>query len=547
MFAAATSLALLLPTPSRGEPAKEPLGAAATENDQATRAAIEMLERGGNAADAAVAAALTAGVVSPTSSGLGGGAFAMVLKPSAREPWLLDFRETAPSRLDPAPLERRPLPFEERGHLIGVPGEARGLFEVARRFGKRSWAELVAPAERRARLGYTVSPHVARMLSGKSAAQLRRDPGLAGLFFTAKGPLAAGRLIKNPKLAGTLRRLAAEGPAAIYDGAIANEIVREAQRFGSKLALDDLASYAPRERKPMHVSWEGYEIYTMPPPSGGGLLLAQSLAMLSRERLERLGFQSGAYQHTLAEVFRASIADRFRYIGDPDYTPVDLDKLLDPARLTRRFQALSRDRTHALPLLAQEEHGTHHMVVIDRAGMVVSLTTTVNRLFGAKLMLPDSGIVLNDELDDFTSAQDAKALGVVACPNLPRASARPASSMTPTIVLRDGQPVLALGGSGGMAIATNVTQVLLARLVFGLEPRAAVSAPRLFVPTWNDRTIMLADGAPPELLADLAYRGELVGTVPVDGTGVQLIARGANGWEPAADPRKFGSGLVARR
>jgi gamma-glutamyltranspeptidase/glutathione hydrolase len=542
----ATSLLVLLPAPVAGAGPGESRGAAATENEQSTRAAIEVLEHGGTAADAAVAAALTAGVVSPSSSGLGGGGFAMVLRPGEREPTVLDFREVAPSRLQAAALERRPLPAPERGHLIGTPGEARGLFELARRFGKRPWAELVAPAERRARQGYLVSPHLARMLAGNAASELAKDPGLASVFFPGKTALVAGRSIKNPKLAATLRRLAAEGPPAIYDGVIAAEIVRGANAIGSALAQDDLTNYAPRERQAMLVDWEGYQIYTMPPPSAGGLLLAETLGMLTQASLERLGFRTGSYQHVLAEVFRAAFVDRFRYIGDPDFSPADLKKLLAPQRLAERFRRLSRDRTHALPLLAQEEHGTHHMVIADREGMVVSLTTTVNRTFGVKLMLPDSGIVLNDELDDFTAAHDAEALGIAHCPNLARPGVRPVSSMTPTIVLRDGKPVLALGGSGGMAISTNVTQVLLARLAFGVRPQEAVSAPRFIIPTWNENTMMLDDSAPRELIDDLTYRGERLGKFPLDITGVQLLARGANGWEPAADPRKHGSGLTAR-
>jgi gamma-glutamyltranspeptidase/glutathione hydrolase len=532
---------LVLAVPgARALRAAEPAGAAASENPLVTRAALDVLEHGGNAADAAIAAALMAGVVSPSSSGLGGGGFALVSKPGSAEPTVLDFRERAPQAVDAAALERRPLPPEERGHLVGVPGEARGLDELRHRFGKRAWAELALPAERRARLGYPVSPHLARTLAFGSASDLRRDAGLGALFFPGGRASVAGALIKNPKLAATLRRLGAEGPRALYEGKIAAELVATARSAGGTLSAEDLLAYAVKERKPLHASFAGYELFTMPAPSAGGLLLAETLAVWSKEELTRLGYQSGAYQHALAETFRAALLDRFRAVGDPEFVAVDEKALLAPERLAKRRRALSLDRTHSLPTLAQTEHGTHHLVVADRDGMVVSLTTTVNRVFGAKLLAPDSGIVLNDQLDDFTPAKDALALGIAQSPNAPRAGARPVSSMTPTIVYRDGRPVLALGGSGGMAISTNVTQLLLGRLVFDKPLSELVQAPRFYVPTQGTSTILLEDGASPALIAELGYRGERVGKAYPVATAVQMLALSGTGWEAAADPRKFG-------
>jgi gamma-glutamyltranspeptidase/glutathione hydrolase len=526
--------------------AAEPQGAAASEHPLVTRAALDVLEHGGNAVDAAIAATLMAGVVSPSSSGLGGGGFALVSKPGAPEPTLLDFRETAPQGLDASALERRPLPANERGHLVGTPGEARGLDELSRRFGKRKWSELTAIAERRARLGYPVGQHLARTLASRFAADLRSDAGLSALFFPGGRASVAGAVIKNPKLAATLRRLGAEGPRAIYEGKIAAELVGTARSAGSALSAEDLLGYAVEERKPLRVSWAGYELYIMPAPSAGGLLLAETLGMWSREELARLGYQSGAYQHALAETFRSALLDRFRNVGDPKFVPVNEASLLVPARLAERRKALSLDRTHSLPTLAQTEHGTHHLVVADRDGMVVSLTTTVNRVFGSKLLAPDSGIVLNDQLDDFTAERDVRALGLSTNPNAARAGARPVSSMTPTIVFHDGQPVLALGGSGGMAISTNVTQLLLGRLVFDKPLSALVEAPRFYVPTQGPNTILLEDGAPPALTADLVYRGERVGKAWSVATAVQLLARSSTGWESAADPRKFGAAGTTR-
>lgn len=515
----------------------------ASEHPVATRAALEILKQGGNAADAAIAAALAAGVVAPTSSGLGGGGFAMVLRPNVSEPSILDFRETAPRGVSAEALERRPLPYEERGHLVGVPGEAAGLFELSRRFGKRSWATLATPAVRAARQGFAVGPHLARSLAGN--AELARDKSLSQLFFPQGRAALEGRVVKNLPLARTLARVAAEGPRAIYGGAIAREFVETARSAGSAIEQRDLDEYSVKERKPLHVSFAGHEVFTMPPPSAGGLLLAQTLGMLSADELSRLGYQSGAYQHLLAEAFRSAFADRFRYASDPDLTPVDTARLLAPERLAAKRRELALDRTHSLPLLAAQEHGTHHIVVADSAGMVVSLTTTVNRLFGAKLVAKQSGIVLNDELDDFTLASDAKALGIAVSPNAPRAGARPVSSMTPTIALKEGRPVLAIGGSGGMAISTNVTQLLLARLIFGKSPEELTHQQRFYIPL-KGYTIMPEASAPPALLEDLAYRGERVKTAPNFATAVQVLARDGELWQAAADPRKHGGAADSR-
>jgi len=533
------ALALAVPT-AQGRSAAAP-GAVASENLVVSQTAIEVLKRGGNAIDAAISAALSAGVASPSSSGLGGGAFAVVHRAGERTPMILDFREEAPERVDAAALERRPLPWNERGHLVGVPGEARGLWELSRRFGKLPWAELTKPAERRARLGFPVNAHLARALGSSELAQ---EPSLAALFFPKGRAALAGSLIKNPKLARTLQRLGAEGPAAIYDGVIASEIVATVASAGGTLALSDLAQYRAKERTPIKVQWEGYEIFTMPPPSAGGLLVAQTFGSLTKQELNNLGYQSGALSHWLAEHFRASLVDRFREVGDPEVVNVDVAALTEPARLAARKRRIALDRTHSLPLLSQEEHGTHHLVVTDTAGNVISLTTTVNRGFGAKLVTPQTGIVLNDQLDDFTLRRDADALGATRYPNAPRPRARPTSSMTPTIVLRDGKPVLALGGSGGMTISSNVTQLLVGRLGFSKTPEELLSAPRFFVPYRGPFTLMLEDTSAPNLREDLARRGERVSTMPPGGSAVQIIAWDGDKPSAAADPRKFGSALT---
>ncbi|MCC6900388.1 MAG: gamma-glutamyltransferase [Polyangiaceae bacterium] len=513
--------------------------AAATENEVATREALAQMRAGGNAVDAAITAALVAGVASPSSSGIGGGGFALVWVAADKKVTTLDFRETAPAAVDAAALEKRPLPPTERGKLTGVPGEVAGLFELHRRHGKRAWKDVVEPAVRLAKTGYAVNAHLASVLAA-SEKDLRVDTGLGALFFPSGKPAAVGALIKNEKLAAALTKIAAEGAAGFYQGATAADVIAAARAHGGALTQADLDAYKPVERSAVKVSWEGHDVYTMPPPSAGGLMLAQTMRLFSKAELAKHRWNSGAYQHVLAEGMRGAIADRMRFLGDPGHEKVDVEKLIAKERMAARKKTVALDRTHAIARFGLEEHGTHHLVTADAAGNVVTLTTTVNRAFGTKLTGSASGVVLNDELDDFTKRTDVEPLGMKQSPNRPRPGARPVSSMTPTLVVKDGEVVLALGGSGGTAIATNVTQLLLGRLVFGKTPAELVRAPRFYVPT-QGASILLEKGAAPSLVDDLKWRGEVVGNMAFTSTGVQMIAIDKGRKLPASDPRKHGS------
>lgn len=513
--------------------------AAATENELATREALAQMRAGGNAVDAAVTAALVAGVASPTSSGIGGGGFALVWMAADKKVTTLDFRETAPKGVDAPAFEKRPLPPAERAKLTGVPGEVAGLFELHRRHGKRSWKEVVEPAVRVAKNGFAVNPHLGAMLKG-SEKDLKADAGIGALFYPGGKPAAVGALVKNEKLSATLAKIAAEGPPGFYQGAVSADLVAAARAHGGALTQADLDAYKPVERSAIKVSWEGHDVYTMPAPSAGGMLLAQVLRLFPKAELVKHGYQSGVYQHVLAEGMRGAVADRMRYLSDPDQQKVDLDGLIGEKRLAARKKTIALDRTHAVPRFGLEEHGTHHLVTADAAGNVVSLTTTVNRVFGTKLTGSVSGVVLNDELDDFTKQKDVAPFGMKESPNRPRPGARPVSSMTPTLVVKDGQVVLALGGSGGTTIGTNVTQLLLGRLAFGKSPAELVKSPRFYIPTQGS-SILLEKGAAPSLIQDLKWRGEVVGTMPFTSSGVQMIAIENGRKLPASDPRKHGS------
>jgi gamma-glutamyltranspeptidase/glutathione hydrolase len=525
--------------------------AVASESATATRVGMEALRAGANAVDAAITVALTLGVVEPESSGIGGGGFALVWDAAQRKVTALDFRETAPRGIDPAALEDRPkTPVEKgRGRMIGVPGEVAGLLELHRRFGTRSLAEDAAPAIALAENGYYTSNHLAQLALAYHD-QLEWSRRLYTLFRPDDWCVGIGRKIKNPDLGGTLRRIAAEGRRGFYQGKVASEIVEAAQAAGSPMTDRDLSTYAPVEREPLTVGWEGYKVFTMPPPSAGGLMLAETLGMFGKADLQALGLGSGGYVHLLAETFRGAVADRMRSIGDPAFVKTDVAALTEKMRLLDRRGHIALDRTHPASRFVLKEHGTTHLVVVDGEGNVVSLTSTVNNGFGAFVSTETSGVLLNDELADFTTRAQAQPFG--ESPNVPRPLARPTSSMTPTIVLRDGLPELALGGSGGLRIATGVTEAFLARTVFGLSPMQSVSATRFHTPTDytppNGPVLELEYGASDAIVRDLRSRGETVQLVD-DYSGVHMVSfdRGPGGalhMSAAADPRKRGAAAV---
>lgn len=519
--------------------------AVATEHPAATTIALDVLKKGGNAFDAAIAATLAIGVVHPVSSGLGGGGFAMLWDAKKGAPVCLDFRETAPMGLRPSELSTRPPKEERRGVLVGVPGEVAGLFEIHKRHGKLAFSELVRGPAELADKGFAVSPHLARALGWKDSWVL----GAARYaLFAPQGKLAvAGELVKNPALAQTLRRIGAEGRAAFYQGAIAADVLASASAAKSPLAQRDLDGYQVIERKPLRVEWEGHEVLAMPPPSAGGLMLAQALRMHTKAELEKLGQGSAAYTHLLAETFRGSVADRVRYVGDPAFVKVDVDALASKERMAERKARFRADATTQADKFPVKDAGTTHLVVVDAEGNVASLTSTVNNLFGARIVT-QGGFVLNDELDDFTPPALEKRFGLQRGPNAPKGGARPTSSMSPTIVLQGGKPVLSLGGSGGTRIATGVAQVALSHLVFGTPVADAVAAPRFDVPPTGGLWLDAGTDALKELKELLVRSGEVVDDTRPNYSAVQAIsireAKGRRALEAGADPRKGGGAAV---
>ena len=502
---------------------------------------MSVLESGGSAGDAAVAGMLAAGVTQPVSSGLGGGGFALMWDAGAGRATFLDFRETAPIGLRPEDLQVRPVAASRRGLLVGVPSELAGLAAIHDRFGKVAFGELFRPAIKLAKEGFEVSPHLHRSLRW-TRHFAEHDPRAKAVFAPAGVLASRGDRLSRPALAATLERLASEGPAALYGGSLGDELVGTVQAARGRLAAVDLQGYRVQERTPLTVSWNDEQIITAPPPSAGGLLVAETLLMHRPAELKALGYGSGAYLHLLAETFRSAQDDRLRFIGDPAFIKMDVGALLAPRRLTERRGRMSIERT--LPQVSHEleESGTSQLVVRDGAGNVAVVVSSLNDMFGAEL-LSASGVVLNDQLSAFTPPRVERTLRSRVKPNRAHGGARPVASMCPTLVLDRGHPVLALGASGGTRIPTAVTQVLLAVSLFGRTPREAVGDMRIQTPFGGGLRVEPSAAEP--LLTDLRTRGEVVTRQRPDYSAVQLLQLGDDGpLSGASDPRKGGVVLL---
>jgi gamma-glutamyltranspeptidase/glutathione hydrolase len=538
--------------------------AVAADHSDATRAALDIMAAGGNAADGAVAAALVLGVVNPSASGIGGGGFALVYSAADRKVTVLDFRETAPASYTAEVLwpakKSTDAPAKDRfgwngphGGSAGVPGEPAGLELLSRKFGKRSLSDAAAPAVALAQNGFYISKHTAET-SAFFKERVQTLPSLASSFLPGGVPVATATRVRRPELAATLLRFGAEGKKSIYEGTTAQKIVDAVHASGGTMTREDLASYSVKERAPLSRTIDGRTVYTMPAPSAGGLLMLETLSMYGASRsspLVPLGFGSSAYLHTVAEAMRGAFADRARSASDPDLDPnvaKAFDAALEPAQIAARRARIDPSKTHAPVDFKTKEQGTSHVIVTDSAGNVVTLTTTVNGPFGSTIVAGDTGILLNNELEDFTSVDDAKAFGLKdGGPNRPRPRARPVSSMTPTIVLEGGVPILAVGGSGGTRIATGATQATLARLLFDLDPTACVSHPRVHT---QGPVLFVDPEIAPDVREGLRTRGETVKDEPFTGAAVQMIAWQRTPGVPvkilaAADPRK--GGMAAAR
>jgi gamma-glutamyltranspeptidase/glutathione hydrolase len=454
----------------------------AAEGDLAAKAGLAVLQRGGNAIDAAVATSLVLGVTNSAACGIGGGGFMLIYWAKTGKIYALDYRERAPLAASATMYVRNGKPNEELARTgalsVATPGELAGLSAALAHFGTMRFSQLAAPAIKIARDGFVITPHMASDIS-IVASKISNEPGFRSEFFNATGaPLRAGATTSNRKLAATLERLGDNPEKSFYQGDIAKQIVAYVKTHGGILSPRDLAEYKPQWRDPVHLAYRSYDVYTMPPPSSGGVVL-EILGMLDSSPISGLGVDSAPYLARLIEVMREGFVDRAQY-ADPAYVKVPIAHLLSPEHIAEARKRAFRHDSRS-PLTPAHDHGTSNFCIVDRDGNVVDVTTTINTIFGSKMMVPELGVILNDEMDDFTVAP-----GVPNAFKLVQASAnevapgkRPLSSMSPLIALKSGRPALVAGGSGGPTIISGVAQVTLNSLDFHLGPERAVGEPRL--------------------------------------------------------------------
>jgi gamma-glutamyltranspeptidase/glutathione hydrolase len=459
-------------------------GAVVCVNEPAAAVGLQALKNGGSAVDAAVATAFALAVTHPAAGNIGGGGYMLVL-PAGGDPVVFDFREVAPVAathdMFADPADRTP------HRRVGVPGTVRGLALAHRRFGRRKWNELVAPAVALARDGFELDAATARSLNDVLAdSDEKQFAALHATFGQKNGrPWKAGDRLVQPELADTLAEIAEQGPDAFYQGKIADRLAAEMIRGGGLITKDDLQGYQAIQRTPLRGTYRGFEILAVPPSSSGGTTLIEALNILENFELDRNRWSSSNV-HLMVEAMRRAYRDRARYLGDPDATSIPAHLLakerakelaagIDPRRATP-----STDLAGDIPLTVEAEHTTH-LSVIDADRTAVSMTYTLENSYGSRVMVPDAGFLLNDEMNDFNwlpGVTDATGrIGTDA--NLVRPGRRMLSSMCPTIIAKQGKPVLITGSPGGRTIINTVLCVVSGALDFKLDARAAVDAPRI--------------------------------------------------------------------
>ncbi|HWI86316.1 MAG TPA: gamma-glutamyltransferase [Sphingomonas sp.] len=543
-------------------PAASPLPVAAehgmvvTAHHLATQAGLDVLKSGGNAVDAAVAVGYALAVTFPEAGNLGGGGF-MVVRFHDGRTGFIDFRETAPMAATATMFQDkngnvRP-GLSTRGYLaVGVPGTVAGL-ELARgKYGTRTRAELMAPAIRLARDGFVLDQGDADLLA-EGAEDFRKDEPSASIFLNQGRPWTAGERLVQSDLGKVLTRIADEGPSAFYDGAIAAQIVAASKAHGGIIARADFARYQAREMAPLECDYHGWHIISAPPPSSGGVVLCETLNILEGYPVAAMGFRSAAGTHYLVEALRRAYHDRNLNLGDPSFVHADIARFTDKAYAATLRQGIAADRATAssslpAPGLGEEGRHTTHYSIVDKDGNAVSVTYTLNDWFGARVTAAGTGILLNDEMDDFSSKVGAPNMyGLVEGTNNAIAPGkRPLSSMTPTIVAHDGKLAMVIGTPGGSRIPTAVLQVMLNVIDYGMNLQEAVDAPRIhhqWLPDVIDyeRFALSADtiAALKAMGYDVREQGyeNHIAAILVGAPGVKMPPVGANRLYGAIDPR----------
>ena len=527
-------------------------GAVAAPDQYGAKVAAEILKKGGNAVDAAVATAFTLAVTYPEAGNIGGGGF-MTLYVEGK-PYFLDYREIAPK------AATKTMYLNEKGEVIenlslvgakaaGVPGTVMGLWEAHKRFGKLKWSELLTPAIGYAQTGFKVADQ--QYQYRQDAIALFNGRTNFGDYF---GTMKPGEVFKQPELAKTLERIADKGPNDFYKGETAKLLIAQMKQDGGLITSDDLVDYKAKWREPMRIDWQGNTLYTAPLPSSGGIALAQLIGIKEQRAADFKGVElnSAKYIHLLSEIEKRVFADRADYLGDPQFSKVPVAQLTDPKYIAKRAGEVNPDAISATEKVRPglEPHQTTHFSIVDKDGNAVSNTYTLNWDFGSGVVVKGAGFLLNDEMDDFSSKPGvANAFGVVGSDaNAIEPGKRMLSSMSPSIVTRDGHVSLVLGTPGGSRIFTSIFQVLNNVYDFHLPLEKAVAAQRVHHQLLPKDTIYYDAYAPltgkvADELKAMGYTLEDQGWNMGD---IQAIRVNGKALETASDPRGRGVGMVVK-
>ena len=527
-------------------------GMVASQEAIASQIGINILKQGGNAVDAAVAVGYALAVTLPRAGNLGGGGFMLVYLAREQRAIAIDYREVAPQEAKPDMfLDAQGNPdsklSREHGLAVGVPGTVMGFEMVLKKYGTMTLAHVMTPAIRLARQGITVTPDLAHSLANMQS-RLSQWPTTKAIFYHADGSLfQPGDNLVQRDLAKTLSAIAKDGSKAFYQGPIATQISQAVQQAGGIMSPQDLASYRAIARQPVSGNYRGYQVLSMPPPSSGGVHIIQLLNMLSNYPINEMGHNSAETIHVMAESMRRAYADRSLYLGDPDFIDVPVAELINPDYAKALVKQI--DTSKATPssevgpgnLPGYESNETTHYSIIDKWGNTVSNTYTLNFSYGSGLVAGNTGILLNNEMDDFSAKPgEPNAYGLIGGKaNAIAPGKRPLSSMTPTIVLKDNQPYLVTGSPGGARIITTTLQILMNVIDHDMNIAQASAAQRIHH-QWLPDELRIEQGLNIDTIRLLEAKGHKVVVKPAMGSS-QTIMQNDKGLYGASDPRRPGA------
>lgn len=455
-------------------------GVVSTGKYEATKIGVDIIKKGGNAIDAAVAVGFALGVCEPQSSGIGGGGFMVIRFAKTGETKFIDFREIAPKNATPdmwkLDKDGKVINNEKAvgGKAVGVPGEVKGMMYALEKYGTMSRKDVIQPSVELAENGYEVSAVLSRDIKNKYD-MIEMFPETSKIYLNEGFPYEVGETIKNPDLANTLRKIIKNGEKAVYEGEIAKAIVKSAQDAGGPLTMEDMQNYDIRVNDPLVGHYRGYEIVTSAPPSSGGAHVVQILNILENYDMKNVKPGSAEYYHLFSEAIKMAFADRAKFCGDTEFIDVPIDGIISKDYAKELVKQLDSKKSKKYiagnPWAWDGSKDTSHYSIVDKEGNIVAVTKTVNNVFASGVVAEGTGIILNNEMNDFDTGH-GKANSV-------EAGKKPLSSMSPTIVLKDGKPVMSLGAPGATRIITGVAQVISLVLDYGMDIQEAINFPRI--------------------------------------------------------------------